>query len=193
MSRWKVRWLLRSLLLGGLGALSLCQLGGCAKEREYRVDEDVSEDEVEEDTGEDEEAGAASEPAGETSTSEPTLRALMTDLFAEYLRDIAARCPCFVGEGLYASVDECMGRITRGPEIDDCLDRSVPEDFLQDLRDWAGCVLDAKRAHNACLEEAAVCGAQAECRNKSSQCGLPNAIQLQSALDSCPGAIDPAR
>jgi hypothetical protein len=188
MSRWKERWLLRSELLGTVLALSLCQLGGCAKEREYRVAEDLGEEEEEE-----EDAGAASEPTDEASTGEPTLRALMTDLFAEYLRDIAARCPCFVSEGLYASVDECMERTTRGPEIDDCLDRTVPEGLLEVLRDWARCLVDAKRVHNACLEEAAACGEQAECRNESSLCSFPDAVRLKSALDQCPGAIGPAR
>lgn len=193
MARWNAGWTLRSELLAGLAALSSCQLVGCAKERVYRAEQEVSEEQ--------EEPGASSvppdeepidEPSDEPSTLEPTLQALMTDLFAETLRDISLRCPCFVSEGIDPSLAACMERTKRRPEIDDCLDRTVSGDLLRDLRDWAGCLVDAERAHNACLEAAATCSAQAECRRDSRQCGFPDAVRLRGALEQCPGAIDPA-
>lgn len=179
--------LLRNEVLGGLAALWLCELGSCAQEREY----DHPDDEIR--AGHDQEGGQEDqddEAADEASTAEPTLRALMNELLAEYARDVVARCPCYVSEGIYSSMSECTEATVRSrPAFDDCLDRTVPEAFLADLRDWASCLTDAERAHNLCLEEAATCDAQMECRNDGRRCGFPDAVRLQGTLEQCPHAL----
>jgi hypothetical protein len=183
-------------------ALSLAQLSACARQHAGRAGHDDDNATVPDDeTTIDEESvpvptagrdgSTPQRPRGDqdASVSEPSISALMTDLFATYHRDGLARCPCQVDIGVYASLDECEAAAARArPRVDDCLDRAIPAELSHSVRAWLRCIVLAAQAHTACIEDS-ICDEQNNCRVETAACPFPDPLALSSAASQCPHAI----
>lgn len=131
----------------------------------------------------------AARPVAEPVEDERTTGELMAELFVEYQRDGSLRCPCHVVAGVYATLQECLdASIRQRPQVNDCLDRSVPPDTLKELRSWVRCITEVKHEHNACLERAS-CEDPMSCRIDTARCHFPNASGVAMAINQCPQAI----
>lgn len=170
--------------LACVAALALAQFSGCARQHGARAAHDDDTTSPDDETTRDRPDG--DQDAG---VSEPSISALLSDVFAAYQRDNHTRCPCQVELGVYASLDECEEITARtSPRIDECLDRAVPPDLEPPLRAWMRCLLVAVEDHHACVEEAS-CEEQPNCRLDSARCAFPDPVALSSALSKCPHAI----
>jgi hypothetical protein len=184
---------------------------GCARQHGYNVDADSEDEGHERDEGttrdpvdvdddaRDEEEGAApvgvaparpvNSPIPSPSPNEPSIGELMADMYAEFQRDGALRCPCHVTTGVYATLEECReAAVRRRPGLTDCVGDAVPPDVLQELRTWLRCVTGVKREHNACLESAS-CEQEVSCRIDSKRCPALDPARFSGALNLCPSAI----
>lgn len=128
-------------------------------------------------------------PVAPPVVHEPSTGELMADLFVEYQRDGSLRCPCHVAIGVYATLQECLdASIRQRPQVNDCLDRTVPPEALKELRSWVRCITDIKREHNACLEREP-CEDDASCTIDTKRCAFPDATRVATAINQCPQAI----